>query len=119
MLSLLQVVQAQVQTEIINPLSSDNFSSIGAIFGFVTNLLIGIGWGMVFVMLALGFMKYVMSKGDKAETQGAQQWLTYAVIGGVGLLMLGLIKTLLAGVLGIEEGAIDVGGNIIPTSGNN
>jgi|GEM_PF-1261895 len=118
MISLLQLVEAQesVKTTIISPLSAENFGSIGAIFGFITNLLIGIGWGLVFIMLALGFTKYVMSKGDKTETQNAQQWLTYAVIGGVGLLMLGLIKTLLAGVLGIDESTIDVGGGIIPGS---
>jgi len=114
MLDILQVVSAQVNTEIINPLADSGLTTVGAIFSFATNLLIGIGWGLVFIMLALGFTQYVMSKGDKTATQGAQQWLTYAVIGGVGLLMIGLIRTILQNLLGIEDGAIDVGGGIIP-----
>ena len=116
MLELVKKVMAEggVDTTIITPLSVDRFGSLAKIFGFVTNLLIGIGWGLVFIMLALGFTQYVMSKGEKDATKNAQQWLTYAVIGGIGLLILGLIKGILAGLLGIDSGAIDVGGDIIP-----
>lgn len=117
MLDIIQVAAAQVNTQIINPLEGKGLNTVGDIFGFVTNLLIGIGWGLVFIMLALGFTQYVMSKGDKTATQTAQQWLTYAVIGGVGLLMIGLIRTLVSSVLGIDAGEIDVGGGIVPGAG--
>jgi hypothetical protein len=97
-----------LDTTVQNPLAS-KFTNIGQIFAFVTNLLIGVGWGLVFVMLALGFMKYVTSRGEKTETQSAQQWLTYSVIGGVGLLLLGLIRTLVANILGIDVSEIGAG----------
>jgi len=114
MLDLVRIVNAEeVSKTIINPLG-EQFQTLGDVFGFVTNLLIGIGWGLVFIMLALGFTQYVMSKGEKTATQSAQQWLTYAVIGGVGLLLVGVIKGLLANLLGIGVEDINVGGDIIP-----
>ena len=107
MINLVEKVNAAVPTSVINPLSG-RFTTVGSIFGFATNVIIGIGWGLVFIMLALGFIKYVMSKGDKNETQSAQSQLTYAVIGGVGLLAIGLIKNILAGILGINETDIGI-----------
>ena len=112
-LKLIDKVSADaVNTTVTNPLSA--FTNVGQIFGFVTNLLIGIGWGMVFVMLALGFMKYITSRGEAKETQGAQQWLTYAVIGGVGLLAIQLIRTLALGLVGLTPASINVGGGVSP-----
>ncbi|OGC39072.1 hypothetical protein A3K42_00690 [candidate division WWE3 bacterium RBG_13_37_7] len=103
--------EAAVKTTVINPLSG-TFSSIGSVFGFVINLIIGVGWGMVFIMLALGFIKYVTSKGEKQATENAQNWLTYAVIGGIGLFAVMLIRTFIFNLLGLSEGAVDVGGGI-------
>jgi hypothetical protein len=118
MLSLVNKVSAAdgVNKNLSSPL---DFANIGEIFGFATNLLIGIGWGLVFVMLALGFIKYVTSRGEKVETEAAQKQLTYAVIGGLGLLLIGLMKGLLAGLLGIgDEGSLDVsGGGLMPGTG--
>ena len=96
-----------VSVTVINPLSS-RFTTVGAIFGFATNVLIGIGWGLVFIMLAYGFIRYIMSKGDKNETQSAQSTLTYAVIGGVGLLAIGIVRTIVANILGIGVGEVGI-----------
>jgi len=54
----------------------------------VVNLIIGIGWSLVLVMLAVGFIQYVLSRGDKVGTENAQKTITYAIVGGVGLLLI-------------------------------
>ena len=94
---------AQVTTELVNPLSGSDFNNLGDIFGFVISLIIFIGWALVFVMLALGFTQYVMSKGDDTAVKSAQQWVTYAVIGGVGLFFIGIIRTLIPTLIGADE----------------
>lgn len=73
---------------------------LGSVFAFVLNLVIGVGWALVFVMLALGFVQYITSRGEKDAVESAQKWLTYAVIGGVGLFFITFIKTLLPTLLG-------------------
>ncbi len=109
---IIQKVFAQaVNTDVVEPLGG-NFSSLGDVFGFVINLIIGVGWAMVFVMLALGFVQYVMSKGEKTAVESAQKWLTYAVIGGVGLFFITFVKNLIPQLLGGSD--IDVGGDISP-----
>jgi len=101
---LIQKVFAQVPTTLDNPVEG-NFSSLGDIFGFVINLIIGVGWALVFVMLALGFVQYVTSKGEKDAVESAQKWLTYAVIGGVGLFFVTFMKTLIPNLItGSEAG---------------
>ncbi len=108
-LALIQKVYAEaVSTTVTNPLSG-TFTTIGDVFGFVINLLIGAGWGMVFIMLALGFIKYITSKGEKQATEAAQNWLTYAVIGGIGLFAVMLIRTFIEGILGVN---LTVGGGL-------
>lgn len=100
----------EVSTQVVNPLSSAGFTNLGDVFSFVINLVIGVGWALVFVMLALGFVQYVMSRGEKTAVESAQKWLTYAVIGGVGLFFITFIRTLIPQLLGGEQ--IDPGGGI-------
>jgi membrane protease YdiL (CAAX protease family) len=97
---LIQKVFAQEVPVDLNDPTGGRFSDLGDIFGFVVNLIIGVGWALVFVMLALGFVQYVTSKGEKDAVESAQKWLTYAVIGGVGLFFITFIKTLLPTLLG-------------------
>jgi len=105
---LIQKVYAGVQTEIGN--YADNFDDLGDLFGFAINLAIGVGWALVFVMLALGFVQYVMSRGEKTAVESAQKWLTYAVIGGVGLFFVSFVRRIIPELLDTQE--IDVGENI-------
>lgn len=111
--NLIESVYAGVSTSIINPLPADRFTSIGSIFGFVVNLIIGIGWALVFVMLALGFVQYVTSRGEKTAVDNAQKWLTYAVIGGVGLFFISFLKTQIPALLTGNDEGIDPGGNLV------
>ena len=70
-------------------------SSLIDVFTTVTNIIIWVGLGLVLVFLALGFIKFITSQGDKVATEQAQKWVTYAVIGGVGLLLVFSIKSVL------------------------
>ncbi|HNU76296.1 MAG TPA: hypothetical protein PKL88_01100, partial [bacterium] len=70
-------------------------SSLIDVFTTVTNIVIWVGLGLVLVFLALGFIKFITSQGDKVATEQAQKWVTYAVIGGVGLLLVFSIKSVL------------------------
>ena len=109
---MLQKVYAdQVAETVVNPLS--RFQNLGDIFGFVVNLIIGIGWSLVLVMLAVGFIQYVLSRGDKVGTENAQKTITYAIVGGIGLLLIMALRTILFGILGTNQAAINAtGGNL-------
>jgi len=87
-----------ISTEVLDPVSG--FTNLADVFGFVINLIIGVGWALVFVMLALGFVQYVMSKGEKTAVESAQKWLTYAVIGGVGLFFITFVRRLIPDLIG-------------------
>lgn len=67
-------------------------ATIGGVFNIVTNIIIYVGLGLVLVFLALGFIKFITSQGDKVQTEQAQKWVTYAIIGGVGLLAVFAIR---------------------------
>ena len=70
----------------------------------------GVGWALVFVMLAMGFVQYILSRGEKTAVENAQKWLTYAVIGGVGLFFVYVLKSIIPGLLGASGGP---GGDIV------
>ncbi|MFC1722027.1 hypothetical protein ACFL0C_00075 [Patescibacteria group bacterium] len=108
---LIENVYAQVNTTLSNPLGP-RFTNLGQLFSFVINLFIGVGWALVFVMLALGFIQYIMSKGEKTAVDSAQKWLTYAVIGGVGLFFISFIRGIIPQLLTGSNNQINTGGNI-------
>jgi hypothetical protein len=98
---LLQKVYAQQQSvprTTQNPLS--DITDLGQVFAMIVNLILGVGWALVFVMLAMGFVQYVVSQGDKTKVDTAQKWLTYAVIGGVGLFFVMVLRAIIPNLLG-------------------
>jgi len=97
-LSLVQPVYA-VANSLTDPLGS-RYRTLSDIFGFAVNVLIGIGWALVFIFLALGFIKYITSRGETKSTDQARQWLTYAALGGVGLFFLTAIRFIITNLLG-------------------
>lgn len=76
------------------------FSTLSDIFGWILNIILGVGWALCFIMIAIGFIQYILSKGEAKATQAAQQWITYAGVGGVGLLFLTVVKTIIGGLTG-------------------
>jgi hypothetical protein len=87
---------------VADPLTG-RFRSLNQIFGLLLNIVIGVGWALVFIMLALGFIKYITSRGETKATDSARQWLTYAALGGVGLFFLTAIRFIVVGLLGANE----------------
>jgi putative copper export protein len=86
--SLVGNVYAQVSTTVNSPIDITNLSQL---FNWAINLILAVGFSLVVIMLALGFVRFIMSQGDKTATEQAQKWVTYAAIGGVGLFGKGLV----------------------------
>jgi membrane protease YdiL (CAAX protease family) len=101
MMSLVENVYAQqgeAPKTLVNPVPG--ITNLGQMFAMIINIVLGIGWALVFVMLAMGFVQYVMSRGEKQAVEQAQKWLTYAVIGGVGLFLVVVLKSILPQLIG-------------------
>jgi len=93
--------QGEASTVLTSPIKA---STLPEIFGLVINIILGVGWALVFVMLALGFVQYVMSRGEKTAVESAQKWLTYAVIGGVGLFFVIVLRSIIPALVGADAG---------------
>ncbi len=72
-------------------------------FVAITNILIFIGVGLVLVFLVLGFIRFITSQGDKVATEQAQKWVTYAIIGGVGLFLVYALKSVILNFLNVSD----------------
>lgn len=105
---MIQKVYAVVKT---TPLieSIGGITNIGELFTWLTNIIIIIGFGMVVVFLALGFIRFVTSQGDKLATEQAQKWVSYAALGGVGLLAVYTIKAVILSLTGVDEDPLKAG----------
>jgi hypothetical protein len=88
-------------------------TDLGDVFALVINIILGIGWALVFVMLALGIVQYIMSKGEPKATDAARNWLTAAAIGGVGLFFLTTISSILFRLVGISNSSNGLGNESI------
>ena len=77
--------------------------TLGGAITAITNIIIAVGLGLVLVFLAMGFIKFITSQGDKVATEQAQKWVTYAIIGGVGLFLVWAVKSLLINFLGVND----------------
>lgn len=82
--------------------SGGNYSDLTLtnVFVVVANIIIYVGWGLVLIFLALGFIKFITSQGDKTATEQAQKWVTYSIIGGVGLLLVYAIRGVISNLIG-------------------
>jgi len=81
--------------------------TLGGTFTTVTNIIITVGLGLVLIFLAMGFIRFITSQGDKVATEQAQKWVTYAIIGGVGLFLVYAIKSLLLNFLGVDSNPLN------------
>jgi hypothetical protein len=93
---------------IVSPVFQD--ATIGDLFTWVVNTIIIIGLGLVLVFLALGFISFITSQGDKVKTEQAQKWVTYAVVGGVGLFVVFAVKSVILSLLEIDKDPLETGG---------
>jgi len=97
-----------IPTEPINPLGG-RLTDFNSVFVWITNLVIILGLALVVVFLAMGFIRFITSQGDKVATEQAQKWVTYAVIGGVGLFLVYAIKGVILNLVGQKDDLL--GGN--------
>lgn len=107
MISLVEKVyatQLPAPTTLSNPVPG--VTNLGTMFSIVINIILGVGWALVFVMLAMGFVQYVMSRGEKQAVEQAQKWLTYAVIGGVGLFFVIVLKSIIPALMGSADSPV-------------
>ncbi|MBW6441736.1 hypothetical protein K0B04_02390 [Patescibacteria group bacterium] len=87
------------------PITGTVFGSgdLGKIVTVITNILIVVGFSLVVIFLAIGFIKFITSQGDKAQTESAQKTITYAVLGGVGLFIIFVIRSIIVTWLGLDS----------------
>lgn len=96
---LLKVYAQTATTTPIEP--GTDISNWNDLVIFITNLIIIVGAGLVVIMLAMGFVRYITSQGDKTAVDTAQKWLTYAALGGIGLFFVYIIRTIIFSLVGI------------------
>jgi hypothetical protein len=102
-------------TTVANPITGNlQSATISGLLGYALNIILGLGWALTFIMLAMGFIKYITSKGETKATDSARNWLTFAALGGVGLLFLTVIKSIILKLVG---GSTPGGGIINPFGG--
>lgn len=89
----------------------ERITSLSQVFTWVLNLIIGAGWSLVIIMVAVAFLRYAMSGGDKTKVETAQRALTYAIIGGLGLAMVTAVGAVIGNLTGAE---INVPGVTLP-----
>ena len=102
-MNLIEKVYAAAQTSVPStPIGVFGDMNLTELVTLATNALMVVGLAVFLVMLAVGFIKYVTSQGDKVAVENAQKTLTYAVIGGVGLLLVFAFRGILLNLLGAD-----------------
>lgn len=104
------LAQGQINTTVSGPAGSDAWT-MQALFGYVLNLVLAAGFSLTLIMLAMGFVQYIMAQGDKLGVEKAQKWVTYSVIGGLGLFLVFAIRSAVMRTIGGQTG-LNVGTNV-------
>jgi hypothetical protein len=93
----------------VNTTVNDTFSdwTLQKFFAFILNLILAVGFSLTLIMLAMGFIQYIMAQGDKLGVEKAQKWVTYSVIGGLGLFLVFAIRNAIRAT--VPGGAIETG----------
>lgn len=81
-----------------NPLA--RFGTLGAVLGFVMNIVFYVGIALTIIFLIMGGVRYITSGGSKEGSEAARGMITNAVIGFIVVLGAFAIKTILVNVLG-------------------
>lgn len=80
-------------------------SDLGDIFAVVINIILGLGWALMFVMLPLGIIRYIVSKGEPKAVHAARDWIIAALLGGIGLFFITTFQGILFKLVGLPENA--------------
>jgi hypothetical protein len=82
---------------VIDPIGGA-ITSLSNVFGMTLNIILGVGWALVFAMAGLGIIKFILSKGEPKETAAAKSALTYVVVGAFIMLFFSTIRIILFGL---------------------
>lgn len=79
------------------------FSSLSGVIGFAINVLLGVGWALVFYNLALGFTGIALAGSKPEDAKKNQQKIMYSIIGGVMLFFIAVLKSYLPKLFGLDS----------------
>ena len=82
--------------------------SIGSIIGGGLKLILVVAAIVFFFILVIGGIKWIMSGGDKAQTEGARNQITAALVGLVIVFAAWAIAGLVGTFFGIEGGIFNL-----------
>ena len=76
------------------------FTNLSDVFGFLVNVVLGVGIAVTIIFLILGGIQYITAKGDQKAAGAARDALTNAVIGFIVVIGALTIRTILLNVIG-------------------
>jgi len=76
------------------------FTNLSDVFGFLVNVVLGVGIAVTIIFLILGGIQYITAKGDQKAAGAARDALTNAVIGFIVVIGAFTIRTILLNVIG-------------------
>lgn len=75
------------------------FNTLSDVFGFIVNVVLGVGIAVTIIFLILGGIQYITAKGDQKAAGAARDALTNAVIGFIVVIGAFTIRTIIVNVL--------------------
>lgn len=87
--------------------------TLGDIFALAINIILGVGWAMMFVMLALGLVNYIISKGEPKAVKASRDWLVSALLGGMALFFFTSFQSIFLKLLGLDPTKTLIGNQTI------
>ena len=76
------------------------FNDLADVFGFLINVVLGVGIAVTIIFLILGGIQYITARGDQKAAGAARESLTNAVIGFIVVIGAFTIRTILINVIG-------------------
>jgi hypothetical protein len=76
------------------------FNDLGDVFGFLVNVVLGVGIAVTIIFLILGGIQYITARGDQKAAGAARESLTNAVIGFIVVIGAFTIRLILLNVIG-------------------
>lgn len=98
-----KVFAAQVPSTEIKPGAFEGITTLNGLVTVIVNAIIIIGAAVVIIFLAMGFISFITSQGDKIKAEQAQKWVTYAIIGGIGLFAVFVLRNVIFNLIGWND----------------
>lgn len=76
------------------------FNNLADVFGFLVNVVLGVGIAVTIIFLILGGIQYITARGDQKAAGAARESLTNAVIGFIVVIGAFTIRFILMNIIG-------------------